>query len=86
MSSTCRRELVIEVDNYKVSVHIDQKPLRYYNVDANLYTNRESIDLSNTETKLFIQEGNGYSVEVGSKFVLKILFKKLFIRWTSKNL
>lgn len=73
MYLTCRREFVIEVDNYKVSIHIDQKSLKCYNMDANLYTSRESTDLSNTATTLLIQEGNGYSVEVGSKFVLHIL-------------
>lgn len=75
MSSTCRRELVIEVDNNKVSVYVDQQPLRYYSGDmnGNLYT-REPIDLPNTETKLFVQEG--YSIEVGSKFVYKLAYYK----------
>lgn len=65
MGSTGRRRLVIEVESNEVSVFADHNPLKYYggNFNENSYT-REQIDLSNTETKLFRQGGDRYSVEV----------------------
>lgn len=65
MGSTSRRRLVIEVASNEVNIFADHKPLKYYdgNFNGNSFT-REQIDLSNTETKLFRQGGDRYSVEV----------------------
>lgn len=79
MSQTCRRKLIIEVDSHKVSVLVDNKPLRYYSGDlnGNLYT-RELINLRDTETKLFRYEDDRYSVEVDAVLNIFKHFKSFF--------
>lgn len=84
MGFTSRRSLRIEIDSNEVNVFADHKPLKYYggNFNGNSYT-REQIDLSNTETKLFRQGGESYSIEVIYFFFKFSLnnFLLLFIRW-----
>lgn len=69
MDLTCRREMVIEVTSNKITVYIDHKTLRCLGGD--LLSNRDLIDLSNTETKLFRQEDDRYSIEMDiEKFLI----------------
>lgn len=72
MSLTCRRELVIVVDDGKVTVYADHQSLRCISGDlSDLSSNRKLIDFSNTETKLFRQDDNEISIEMDiEKFVI----------------
>lgn len=61
--------MVIEVTSNKITVYIDHKALRC--VGGDLSSNRDFIDLSNTETKLFRQQDNRFSIEMDiERFVI----------------
>lgn len=62
MCLTSRREMIIEFTSNKITVYIDNKTLR--STEEDLSSNRDLIDLSNTETKLFRQENNLYSIQM----------------------
>lgn len=61
--------MIIEVNSNKVTVYIDHKTLR--SAGSDLSTDRNPIDISNTETKLFRQEDGRYSIEMDiERFVI----------------
>lgn len=72
MSLTCRREMVIEVQSNKITVYIDHKTLRCVGGDLNgSPSSRDLVDLANSETKLFRQEDNRFSIEMDvERFVI----------------
>lgn len=65
INSTCLRKLLINVEDDKVSVFIDNEPLRYYTGEMfGRINNVKTIDISETETKLLRLVDDRGSVEV----------------------
>lgn len=65
IDSTCLRKLLVNVEDDKVSVFVDNEQLRYYNGELfGRANNIKTIDISDTETKLFRQVDDRSSVEV----------------------
>lgn len=71
INSTCLRKLLVNVEDDKVSVFVDNEQLRYHNGESfGRPGNIKPIDISDTKTKLFRQVDDRSSVEVWKIIIL----------------